>query len=69
MNILELGNELALLYSERAVVVTAPLADYYWRTGLTVIVSLGQLLMSTYLKGTRLRSSQRDHSQRLSRLT
>ena len=44
MNILELGNELALLYSERAVVVTASLADYYLQTGLIVMVSLGQLL-------------------------
>ena len=43
-------NKLTLLNHERAGVVTASLA-YCWRTGLTVMVSLGQLDIS---HGTRL---------------
>ena len=42
-------NKIALLNSERAVVVIASLADYYWQNGLTVMVSLGGLSISTHM--------------------
>ena len=55
-------NELALLNSEKAVIVKASRADYYWRTGLTVMVSLGQHEISTHSHGTRLMiSSTKDN--------